>query len=85
MGNVLAGPGTAGERHALDQRVTGQRIAEQRALARQHTEQAFGQPGVFADARQLQGHQRSDFRRFDDHRIAGSQGRGDFLRFAGNR
>ncbi|MNI53139.1 hypothetical protein D3C73_1079560 [compost metagenome] len=84
VGNVFAGFGAAGERYALDQRVTGQRIAEQRTLARQYAEQALGQPGVFADACQLQGHQRSDFRRLDHYGVASRQRRSDFLRFAGD-
>ena len=85
MGDVLASAGAAGERHALDQRVAGQGVAQQRALAGQHADQALGQAGLFAQTGQAQGQQRGDFRRFDHHRIARRQGWRDLLRLAGNR
>ncbi|MNN26227.1 hypothetical protein D3C81_1397280 [compost metagenome] len=85
MRDVLAGGGAAGEGHALDQRMAGQRIADQRALARQHADQAARQAGFVADARQGQGRERGDLRRLDHHGVAGGQGRSELLRLGGDR
>ncbi|MNL24438.1 hypothetical protein D3C87_1458710 [compost metagenome] len=85
MGDVLAGGGAAGERHAAHQRMLGDGVADHRALAGQHADQAPGHAGFLADRGQFQRHQRRHFGRLDHHGVAGGERRRHLLRLAGNR
>ncbi len=76
--DLLAGGGAAGEGDLLDARVLGQPAADFAAAAGQYVEHAVRQAGLGVDLGQLEGGQRSDFRRLEDHRVAGSQGRCGF-------
>ena len=74
--------GAAGERHLLDERMPHERVADHRALARQHADDALRHAGFLADARELERHQRRDFGRLHHHRVAGGERRRELLRVA---
>ena len=84
-GNAHADIRTASKCNALDEWVPHQRLTDDRALTRQHADDAVRHTRRLRDACQFNGHARRDFSWLEHHGTACRQGRSQLLRLAGNR
>ena len=75
LDDAPAGDGGAGERNLAHLGMFGQTLASRMAVARHHVDHPGREADLVHQFGDAQGGQRGDLRRFDHHRVAGSQGR----------
>ncbi|MNF74186.1 hypothetical protein D3C84_562130 [compost metagenome] len=78
LNDAATGGGGTGKGDLAHIRVLGQALAGAVAVARHHVDHTGGETDFVHQLGDAQGRQRSDFRRFDHHGVAGCQGRAHF-------